>query len=167
MKFFVDCPLGVDQDISKFLKLSKEHENLEFAYREIRQELSFLSNLKHKNLAKLCGVWTTPYICLVLELAKQSLRGVFKEYTECSVTLEPVTMRITALQVCIPAMGGARDHESYQSCMHAYIRTYVCTDVRMDGQTDGRTNGHKHVRIHTQYSCHTAWGGSSQLVTLH
>lgn len=86
--------------ISELLELSKEPKHLLYAYREIRQEVSFLSNLNHPNLTKLCGVRTSPHMCLVLELApKKSLRAILKEYKECQVALEPLTLKNTALQV--------------------------------------------------------------------
>ena len=93
-----------EMSTSELLELSKQPQHLTFAYNEIRKEVSFLSKLDHQNVAKLCGVRTSPYLCLVLELAKQSLRGVLKEYKACSVVLEPLTLKETALQVCYTAM---------------------------------------------------------------
>jgi hypothetical protein len=91
---------GEHKDVNDLLEQSKKPKNLLYAYREIRQEVSFLSNLNHRHLAKLYGVRTTPFMCMLLELAKESLRGILKEYKSYSVVLEPVTLKITALQVC-------------------------------------------------------------------
>ena len=91
-----------DAKISDLLELSKEDKNLELAYREIRKEVAFLSNLDHKNLAMLCGVKTTPYMCLMLELApNKSLRTALKEYRDHSMPLESLTLKNAALQVYI------------------------------------------------------------------
>ena len=86
--------------ISELLSLSKHPRHLLHAYREIRQEVSFLATLNNPFLTELCGVRTTPYMCLLLELApKKSLRSMLKEYKECGCTLEPLTLKNTALQV--------------------------------------------------------------------
>ena len=77
-------------------------------YHDVRQEVSILSKLHHDNLAKLCGVRTTPIIggttvmiCLLLELApKSSLRDVLKQYRAAKILLEPVTLKTTINQVC-------------------------------------------------------------------
>lgn len=91
-----------DASVSELLEQSKQPKHLLRAYREIRQEVSFLSNLEHQNLTKLLGVRTNPYMCLVLELApKKSLRAILKEYKECLLTLEPLTLKNTALQVTL------------------------------------------------------------------
>ena len=78
------------------------------SYHDVRQEVSILSKLHHDNLAKLCGVRTTPIIggttamiCLLLELAsKSSLRDVLKQYRAAKILLEPVTLKTTINQVC-------------------------------------------------------------------
>ena len=77
------------------------------SYHDVRQEVSILSRLHHDNLAKLCGVrtspiipGTTPMICLILELAsKSSLRDVLKKYRAAKLLLEPVTLKTTICQV--------------------------------------------------------------------
>ena len=77
------------------------------SYHDVRQEVSILSRLHHDNLAKLCGVrttpiipGTTPMICLMLELAsKSSLRDVLKKYKAANLLLEPVTLKTTIYQV--------------------------------------------------------------------
>lgn len=87
--------------ISELLQLSKHPKHLLHAYREIRQEVSFLATLNNPFLTELCGVRTNPYMCLLLELApKKSLRSLLKEYKECGLMLEPLTLKNTALQVC-------------------------------------------------------------------
>ena len=89
-----------NHSISELLVLSKQPKHLLHAYREIRQEVSFLSTLNNPFLTELCGVRTSPYMCLLLELApKKSLHSMLKEYKECGLTLEPLTLKITALQV--------------------------------------------------------------------
>ena len=89
-----------NHSISEFLLLSKQPKHLLHAYREIRQEVSFLATLKNPFLTELCGVRTTPYMCLLLELApKKSLHSMLREYRECRLTLEPLTLKTTALQV--------------------------------------------------------------------
>ena len=88
--------------ITKLLEVSKEPKHLIFAYKQIRQEVSFLSNLSHPNLTKLCGVRTSPYMCLMLELApKKSLRVMLKQYKDYGQVLEPLTLKATARQVSI------------------------------------------------------------------
>ena len=106
--FLEDISQHLDNtSISELLEMSKEPQHLLYAYREIRQEVSFLSNLDHHNLTKLCGVRTSPYMCLVLELApKKSLRDSLKEYRGCGLALEPLTLKNTALQVCGVGGGG-------------------------------------------------------------
>lgn len=77
------------------------------SYHDVRQEVSILSRLHHNNLAKLCGVrttpivpGTTPMICLLLELAsKRSLRDVLKTYRSVKLLLEPTTLKVTICQV--------------------------------------------------------------------
>ena len=70
------------------------------AYQEIRQEVSFISNLSHPNLTKLCGVRINPYLCLVLEMApNKSLEHVLKDYHDLEEVLEPKTIKEAALQV--------------------------------------------------------------------
>jgi hypothetical protein len=86
--------------ISELLQFSKQSKHLLYAYREIRQEVSFLATLNNPFLTELCGVRTDPYMCLLLELApKKSLHSMLKEYKECGLALEPLTLKITALQV--------------------------------------------------------------------
>ncbi len=102
MKFFLEdiSHLLEVSTISELLEKSKEPHHLLYAYREIRQEVSFLSNLAHPNLAELCGVKTSPYLCLMLELApKKSLRAILKEYKDYCVEMEPLTLKNAALQV--------------------------------------------------------------------
>lgn len=101
-KFFLqDGEQNSNKSISQLLEVSKQSNHLEYAYYEIRKEVSILSKLCHKNLNKLCGVLTKPFMCLMSELApKNSLRTILKQYKECSLTLEPCTLKITALQVC-------------------------------------------------------------------
>lgn len=90
-----------NHSISELLALSKQDRHLLHAYKEIRQEVSFLATLNNPFLTELCGVRMTPYMCLLLELApKKSLRSILKEYKECGLTLEPLTLKNTALQVC-------------------------------------------------------------------
>ena len=68
--------------------------------REIRQEVAFLSALDHPHLTQLCGVRTSPYMCLLLELAPLgSLRTMLKEYQQSNLVLEPLTLKATVLQV--------------------------------------------------------------------
>ena len=89
-----------NHSISELLGFSKQVKHLLHAYREIRQEVSFLATLNNPFLTELCGVRTDPYMCLLLELApKKSLRSMLKEYKECGLTLEPLTLKTTALQV--------------------------------------------------------------------
>ena len=88
------------KSIRDILKESREPSHLLYAYHQIRQEVSFLSNLNHPNLTELCGVKTQP-MCLLLELApKKSLRAVLKEYREKGWALEPLSLKVTAKQVC-------------------------------------------------------------------
>ena len=69
--------------------------------REIRHEVSFLAMLDHPNLTKLCGVRTSPYMCLLLELAPRgSLRGILKQYKKYGSVLEPLTLQLSIAQVC-------------------------------------------------------------------
>ena len=69
-------------------------------HREIRQEVSFLAVLDHPNLTKLCGVRTSPYMCLLLELAPHgSLQHMLKVYKKCEVVLEPMTLKTSIYQV--------------------------------------------------------------------
>lgn len=68
--------------------------------REIRQEVSFLALLDHPNLTKLCGVRTSPYMCLLLELAPRgSLRGILRQYKKYGSVLEPLTLQMSIAQV--------------------------------------------------------------------
>ena len=69
-------------------------------YREIRQEVAFLSALDHPHLTQLCGVRTRPNMCLLLELAPLgSLRQQLKDYHHHNLVLEPLTLKLTTLQV--------------------------------------------------------------------
>ncbi len=86
--------------IAELLEISKKPKHLLYAYKEIRQEVAFLSVLEHPNLTELCGVRTSPYMSLLLELApKKSLREMLKEYKECNLVLEPLTLKNTTWQV--------------------------------------------------------------------
>ena len=68
--------------------------------REIRQEVSFLALLNHDNLTRLVGVRTSPYMCLMLELAPQgSLSKALKVYKKYDLVLEPVTLQLSISQV--------------------------------------------------------------------
>ena len=74
--------------------------NVSSITREIRQEVAFLSALDHPHLTQLCGVRTTPHMCLLLELAPLgSLRNMLKEYQNNNLVLEPLTLKTTTLQV--------------------------------------------------------------------
>lgn len=69
-------------------------------HREIRQEVSFLALLDHPNLTQLVGVRTSPYMCLLLELAPHgSLSKMLKVYKKYDVMLEPVTLQASIYQV--------------------------------------------------------------------
>ena len=60
----------------------------------------FLSALDHPHLTQLCGVRTRPSMCLLLELAPLgSLRLKLKEYLHHNLVLEPLTLKMTTLQV--------------------------------------------------------------------
>ena len=88
--------------IAELLDMSKQHRHLMYAYREIRQEVAFLSALNHPHLTELCGVRTHPYMCLLLELApKKSLRAMLKDYREYNLVLEPLTLKNTTRQVSV------------------------------------------------------------------
>ena len=83
-------------------------------YREIRQEVVFLSALDHPHLTQLCGVRTRPSMCLLLELAPLgSLRLKLKEYLHHNLVLEPLTLKMTTLQV----------HTCTVYCMCVYVQT--------------------------------------------
>ena len=99
--FLSDIEGLLDQStIAELLDYSKQPKHLLYAYREIRQEVAFLSTLEHANLTQLCGVRTNPYMCLLLELApKKSLRAMLKEYRDADVVLEPLTLKNTTMQV--------------------------------------------------------------------
>ena len=99
--FLSDIEGLLDQStIAELLDLSKQPKHLLYSYREIRQEVAFLSTLEHANLTQLCGVRTNPYMCLLLELApKKSLRAMLKEYRDADVVLEPLTLKNTTMQV--------------------------------------------------------------------
>lgn len=88
--------------ISELLEISKEPRQLVHSYREIRQEVAFLSALEHRNLAELDSVRIHPFMCLLLELAPQkSLRNLLKDYKRHSVLLEPLTLKATTQQVAV------------------------------------------------------------------
>jgi len=71
-----------------------------YSYQEIRQEVSFISNLNHSNLTKLCGVRISPYLCLIMEMApNKSLEHVLKDYYNREEVVEPMTIKEAALQV--------------------------------------------------------------------
>ena len=108
-----------NHSISELLLLSKRGKHLLSAYKEIRQEVSFLATLNNPFLTELCGVRTTPYMCLLLELApKKSLRSMLKEYKECGLTLEPLTLKNTALQVRM-------------QCARVSLMTFTCQTLRI------------------------------------
>ena len=94
--------LADNSTVGELLEMSKEPRHLNFAYREIRQEVAFLSTLSHPHLTELVGVRTHPYMCLLLELApKKSLRNLIKEYRDEGIVLEPLTLKNTVMQVCV------------------------------------------------------------------
>ena len=71
-----------------------------YVRREIRQEVSFLAVLHHPNLTRLVGARTSPYMCLMLELAPHgSLSKALKVYKKYDVVLEPVTLQHSISQV--------------------------------------------------------------------
>ena len=84
----------------ELLSISSDPKRIAHAYREIRQEVSFLSTLENPFLPQLFCARTAPYnMCFLLELApKGSLHLVLKEY---KVALEPLTLKATALQVYV------------------------------------------------------------------
>ena len=105
VKLFLKCSMTQLQHLSlgQILKGLNEPTQLLNAYQEIRQEVSFISNLSHPNLTRLCGVRTNPYLCLILEMAPgKSLDIILKEYYDCGEVLEPVTLKESALQVNHP-----------------------------------------------------------------
>ena len=93
--------------LEQVLQSSSADHLIPQSYHDVRQEVSILSRLHHDNIAKLCGVrttpiisGTTPMICLLLELAsKSSLRDVLKKYKAAKLLLEPVTLKTTICQV--------------------------------------------------------------------
>ena len=105
MKVFVEQPVGLLirlRTIAEILDDSLKPGNLHYAYQEIRQELAVLAKLNHPNLTELCGVRTHPHVCLLLELApKNSLRAILKEYKECNLVLEPLTLKTSSVQVIV------------------------------------------------------------------
>lgn len=108
------------KSVRDILKESREPEHLLYAYHQIRQEVSFLSNLNHPNLTELCGVKTQP-MCLLLELApKRSLRVILKEYKERGQALEPLSLKVTTKQVCTPK-GCAYKRARWYDCSHETI----------------------------------------------
>ena len=102
VKLFIDDSSAFSTKISvkEKLGLSKEPENFFYAYKEIRQEMSFLSSLNHPNIIKFYGVKTSPYMCLVTEIPPlMNLRQCLDEHKKYGVVLEPITMIEAALQV--------------------------------------------------------------------
>lgn len=101
MKVFLEDIEQLDsRGVQELVKLSNDPLQLCHSYKEIRQEVSFLSSLNHANIAKLCGVKMQPTMCLLLELApKKALRSLLKEYQSYSLALEPLTIQQCALQV--------------------------------------------------------------------
>ena len=98
--FFDDIEQLDNKGTQELVKLSNNPLQLCHSYKEIRQEVSFLSSLDHDNIAKLCGVKMQPTMCLLLELApKKALRTLLKEYQLHSLVLEPLTIQQCALQV--------------------------------------------------------------------
>ena len=86
---------------SEILERLNTPTQLLHAYQEVRQEVSFLSILSHPNLTKLYGVKTSPYPCVILEMAPgKSLDHMLKDYYGCGEVLEPVTLKEASLQVC-------------------------------------------------------------------
>ena len=84
----------------ELLEISSEPQHLLFAYKQIRQEVAFLSNLKHDHVTRLYGVRSSPHLCLLLELApRRSLRVMLTRYRNCAAVLEPLTLKKAALQV--------------------------------------------------------------------
>ena len=81
----------------ELLESSRNPKNLVHAYKEIRQEVSFLSTLENPFLVAVFGVRTSPYMCFLLELAPMgSLFSVLRSY---KIPLEPLTLKNTSLQV--------------------------------------------------------------------
>lgn len=81
----------------ELLEISRKPKNLVHAYKEIRQEVSFLSTLENPFLVEVFGVRTYPYMCFLLELAPMgSLFTILKEY---KTPLEALTLKNTARQV--------------------------------------------------------------------
>lgn len=93
-----DCSQG--HNLDELLRTSKTPEHLAYAYREIRKEVRILSSLKSEFVPELLGVKTSPYTCILLELApKGSLNAILKEYAGHGSVLQPVTLKCLALQV--------------------------------------------------------------------
>ena len=102
--------------IAELLERSKQPRHILYAYKEIRQEVAFLSTLDHPNLTELCGVRTHPHMCLLLELApKGSLRTMLKDYKECNRVLQPLTLKATTMQVSLLCTYPAKNQ---QPAMH-------------------------------------------------
>ena len=96
--------------------------NVSSITREIRQEVAFLSALDHPHLTQLCGVRTTPHMCLMLELAPLgSLRSMLKEYQNNNLVLEPLTLKTTTLQV----------HFNFNFVIHGIVLYYANVHVHM------------------------------------
>jgi serine/threonine protein kinase/ankyrin repeat protein/GTPase SAR1 family protein len=85
---------------SELVGLAKHDNQIEHAYKEIRQEVSFLLTLKHEHITRLVGVRTKPVFCMLLELApKKSLRSLLKDYQQLKCVLEPLTLKQCAKQI--------------------------------------------------------------------
>ena len=88
------------QDLDDLLRISRNPEHLVYAYREIRKEVHVLSSLESPFVAELLGVKTSPYTCILLELApKGSLHSMLKEYGYQGAVLQPITLKCLAVQV--------------------------------------------------------------------
>jgi serine/threonine protein kinase len=100
VKVFLEDPNIENSSIDELLEKSKQAGHLLHAYREIRQEVAFLSALDHPHLTQLCGVRTRPNMCLLLELAPLgSLRQQLKDYHHHNLVLESLTLKLTTLQI--------------------------------------------------------------------
>lgn len=87
------------QDLDDLLRISKNPEHLVNAYKEVRKEVHVLSSLESPYFAELLGVKTSPYTCILLELApKGSLNSILREYGHEDAALHPITLKCTALQ---------------------------------------------------------------------
>lgn len=92
------CSQG--HDLDELLRISNNPEHLAYAYREIRKEVHILSTLSSPYVTELLGVKSSPYTCILLELApKGSLNSILKEYADGGYVLQPITLKCLALQV--------------------------------------------------------------------